>query len=432
MLRFACFLPLSFILAACSGEPEPAASAPEPPPMPGAGAVAFSGAMIWDGTGTAPQENVSLIVRDGRVESISAELPAGAEVVDVSGKFIVPGIINSHGHVSGRWAGDDVTNPADRVRGDLALYAQYGVTSVLSLGGEPSEARAVRDVQGSPDLTHARLHYAGNVIADETAEKASATARANIEQGVDWLKLRVDDNLGTTAKMPWPAVQAAINAGKAADKPVATHVFYMEDAAELLAMGTSLIAHSVRDQAVSDDFVQALLDSGVCYVPTLVREVSTFVYAEKPDWFDDPFFLEGAKRSEVERVSQPNYMAEMAASPMAAGYRQALVQAQENLRILLGSGVPIAFGTDSGVAGRFPGYFEHLEFSLMSEAGLTSREILMSATSVAANCLGLDDVGTLESGKWADFVVLDEDPVEDIAAMRSIDAVYIAGNTVPR
>jgi imidazolonepropionase-like amidohydrolase len=183
---------------------------------------------------------------------------------------------------------------------------------------------------------------------------------------------------------------------------------------------------------VSDDFVQALLDSGVCYVPTLVREVSTFVYAERPDWFDDTFFIEGAKQSEVERVSQPTYMAEMAASPMAAGYRQALVQAQENLRILLGSGVPIAFGTDSGVAGRFPGYFEHLEFGLMSEAGLTSREILMSATSVAASCLGLDEVGTLESGKWADFVVLDENPVEDIAAMRSIDAVYIAGNTVPR
>ena len=73
-----------------------------------------------------------------------------------------------------------------------------------------------------------------------------------------------------------------------------------------------------------------------------------------------------------------------------------------------------------------------MEFDLMAEAGLTSGEILASATSVAANCLGLDDVGTLEAGKWADFVVLREDPIADIQATRSIEAVYIAGNAVTR
>ena len=175
-----------------------------------------------------------------------------------------------------------------------------------------------------------------------------------------------------------------------------------------------------------------MLDSGVCYVPTLVREVSTFVYAERPDWFDDPFFLEAANRREMNRVSQPDFRASVAASPTAAGYRKALVQAQTNLRILIGSGVPIAFGTDSGPPGRFPGYFEHMEVDLMTEAGLTSREILRSATGVAARCLGLDDVGTLEAGKWADFVVLTKDPIADIRGLRSIDRVYIAGNSVPR
>jgi imidazolonepropionase-like amidohydrolase len=432
MSRFASLLAVAILIAACGGEPEPAAPAEAPPPMPGLGAVAFTGATVWDGTGSAAQENVNLIVRDGRVESISTDVPAGAETVDVSGKFIVPGIINSHGHVSGYWADDAVTDPVERVREDLALYARYGVTSVLSLGGAPPEAKGVRDSQDTPALNRARLHYAGDVITGDTPEEASAMALANIEQGVDWIKIRVDDNLGTTPKMPWNAVQAAINAARAGDKPVATHIFYMDDAAQLLAMGTNLIAHSVRDRAVTDEFVQAMLDSGVCYVPTLVREVSTFVYAERPEWFDDPFFIEGAKRSEMQRLTRPEYMAEMAASPMAAGYRAALPQAQENLRIILGSGVPVAFGTDSGVPGRFPGYFEHMEFDLMTAAGLTSREILRSATSVAATCLGLDDVGTLEAGKWADFIVLDEDPIADIQAMRSIDAVYIAGNTVPR
>jgi imidazolonepropionase-like amidohydrolase len=245
------------------------------------------------------------------------------------------------------------------------------------------------------------------------------------------MKIRVDDNLGTSAKMPWDAVQAGIDVAKENDIRVATHIFYMDDAAMLLGMGTDLIAHSVRDRRVSDAFVQTFLDSGVCYVPTLVREVTTFMYGERPDFFDDPFFLKAAKRSEMARVTEPGYMARIAASPSAAAYREALVQAQENLRILAGSGVPIAFGTDSGPGGRFPGYLEHVEFDLMAEAGLTPREILMSATSVAANCLGLDDVGTLEPGKWADFVVLTEDPLKDIRASRTLSAVYIAGNRVP-
>jgi len=223
-----------------------------------------------------------------------------------------------------------------------------------------------------------------------------------------------------------------MSAAKAASIPVATHIYYMDDAARLLQMGTGLIAHSVRDQDLTDEFVQSILNAGVCYVPTLVREVSTFVYSERPDWFADPFFQEAAKQSEIERVSAPDFRARVAASPTAAGYRKALTQAQDNLRIIIGSGVPVAFGTDSGPAGRFPGYFEHLEIGLMTDAGLTSREILLSATSVAADCLSLDDVGTLEPGKWADFVVLTADPIQDIKATRAIQSVYIAGNEVSR
>ena len=173
-------------------------------------------------------------------------------------------------------------------------------------------------------------------------------------------------------------------------------------------------------------------DSGVCYVPTLVREVSTFVYGERPAFFDDPFFLEAAKQSEIDRVSDPEFMARMAANPAAAVYRKALVQAQENLAVILAAGVPVAFGTDSGPAGRFPGYFEHMEFDLMSEAGLTARQILLSATSVAASCLQLDDVGTLEPGKWADFVVIAQNPLADVSALHSIQSVYVAGNAVTR
>lgn len=440
MLRVAIAAVFFLLLGSCGRDapesPQPAAmSAPETAsaPLPGEGAVAYTGASIWSGTGETPMHDASLVVRDGRVESLgTAMAPEGAEVVALDGQWIVPGFINAHGHISGRWAADEVEGDAARVEGDLALYARYGVTTVLSLGGAPAGAWGLRAAQERPSLNRARLLLAGEPVFSQDPVEAAAMTRAKIDAGVDWIKLRVDDNLGTTEKMSWDAVAAAMQVARAENVPIATHIFYMDDAAKLLGMGTGLIAHSVRDQKVSDEFVLAMLDSGVCYVPTLVREVSTFVYGERPAFFDDPFFLEAAKQSEIDRVSDPEFMAKVAASPAAAAYRKALEQAQENLRLLLAAGVPVAFGTDSGPAGRFPGYFEHLEFDLMSEAGLTARRILLSATSVAATCLNLDDVGTLEPGKWADFVVIEQNPLVDITALHSISSVYVAGNPVER
>jgi imidazolonepropionase-like amidohydrolase len=233
-----------------------------------------------------------------------------------------------------------------------------------------------------------------------------------------------------TDKMPWEAVSAVMEVGRERDIPVATHLFYLQDAKRLLELGSGMLAHSVRDTDVDQEIVDALLERDVCYVPTLVREVSTFVYADRPEWFDDPFFLEHADMGEVERVSQPGFMERMANSRSAAAYRVGLGQAQRNLKVLHDAGVRIAMGTDAGPAARFPGFFEHLELQLMVDAGLTPEQVLRSATAVAADCLALDDVGTLEPGSWADFVVLTDNPLEDIQATRTIERVYVAGQEI--
>jgi imidazolonepropionase-like amidohydrolase len=90
-------------------------------------------------------------------------------------------------------------------------------------------------------------------------------------------------------------------------------------------------------------------------------------------------------------------------------------------------------GTDTGPNGRFQGYFELMELELMVQAGLTPAEVLTAATRDAARCMKLDaSVGTIETGKWADFVVLDADPLADIANVRRIHSVWIAGNRVAR
>ena len=174
-----------------------------------------------------------------------------------------------------------------------------------------------------------------------------------------------------------------------------------------------------------------LVQKGVCYSPTLTREVSTFVYEDVPDFFDDPFFLKEADPKAIEQLEDPDRQRAMRHSRSAQHYKEALKVALSNLRPLADGGVKIAFGTDAGPATRFQGYFEHMELALMAEGGLTPMEIIVSATGDAARCLGLDDVGTLERGKWADFVVLAENPLDDIENSRTIESVWIAGNEVP-
>jgi imidazolonepropionase-like amidohydrolase len=394
----------------------------------GAQTVTFRGATLWDGSGAPPVHDGTLVVRDGRVVSAGrVSVPDGSAVVDLDGRWIVPGLVNAHGHVTGAWADDGVEGDERRMLGDLLLYARYGVTTVNSLGDEPAVAGRIRRDQDRPAPGRARLHWAGTVIYETTPDAARAAVRAGASLEPDWIKIRVDDNLGTTAKMPWPAIRAVIEEAHARGLRVATHLYYLDDAKRLLRAGTDLVAHSVRDAPVDDELVTLLRERGVCYVPTLMREVSTFVYAERPTFFDADFFTRLAKVSEVQRLSRPSYQEEVRSSASAASYRQALAQAKDNLDVLARSGVKIAMGTDSGPAGRFPGYFEHLELELMVDAGLTPEAALLSATRDAASCLSLPDVGTLEPGRWADFLVLTGDPLADIGNTQRLQAVYVGG-----
>ena len=189
----------------------------------------------------------------------------------------------------------------------------------------------------------------------------------------------------------------------------------------------------MRDQPVDDEFIVLLKKQHVAYCPTLTREVSTFIYEDTPKFFSDPFFLREANPQVTALLQEPQRQEAMRKDKMARGYKAALPTAEKNLKKLSDAGIPIVMGTDSGAtAARFEGYFEHLEMQMMAESGMSPKEILMAATGSAARMLKLNDIGTLEKGKWADIVVYDKNPLEDIHNTESISAVYVAGNEVKK
>jgi imidazolonepropionase-like amidohydrolase len=385
---------------------------------------AFTGATLIDGTDRAPIPNATVVVRGGRIVAAgpasSTPIPAGAERTALDGKTVIPGLVNAHGHVS------------DAAR-DLRTYAAYGVTTVFSLGSEPPAVFAARDSQATPALDRARVFLAGPVLAPRTPDEARTQVAGVAAQKVDIVKIRVDDNLGTTQKMAPEVYRAVIDEAHKRGMRVAVHLFYLADAKAILAAGGDFIAHSIRDADVDPEVIAALKSSGICLCPTLMREVSTFVYESTPDFFSDPLFKAHANAEWVASLQEPARQQSMRSSSSAQRYKVALEVASRNLKRLSDAGIPIAMGTDTGPTGRFQGYFELMELELMVKAGLTPRQALAAATRDAARCMKLDrDLGTLEPGKWADFVVLDADPLANIANVKRISSVWIAGNRVNR
>ncbi|MCC6930429.1 MAG: amidohydrolase family protein [Gemmatimonadaceae bacterium] len=384
---------------------------------------AFTGVRLIDGTDRPPVPNATIVVRNGRIiaagPAARVAVPAGAQRIALDGKVVIPGLVNAHGHVNGAR--------------DLETYAAYGVTTVYSLGGEPADVFAARRSQDTPTLARSRVYLAGPVITATTPDEARAQVAAVAAQHVDIAKIRVDDNLGTTTKMPAEVARAVIDESHKHELRLAAHLFYLGDAKALLADGADLVAHSIRDADVDAEVIAQLKQRQVCVSPTLMREVSTFVYESTPDFFRDSLFLTHANRAWMATVQEPARQEAMRRSPAAHRYKAALAVASRNLKTLSDAGVTIAMGTDTGPVGRFQGYFELMELELMAQAGLTPRQVLTAATRDAARCMQLDrDLGTLEAGKWGDFIVLDADPMANISNVRRIHSVWIAGNKVAR
>jgi imidazolonepropionase-like amidohydrolase len=405
--------------------------------LPPAPTHALVGARLVGIADSPTIDDATILIRAGRIEAVGptrdVQIPPGTRTTTLSGKFVLPGLLSAHTHVSDV----DGLRPrayttANTVR-QLGVFARYGITTVWSLGGEEAPAFQVRDGQSVSSLDHARIFLAGEIITARAAGDARQAVARVAATRPDVIKIRVDDNLGAAAKMTPEVYRAIIEEAHSRKLRVAAHVFYLDDAKDLLRADVDVVVHSVRDRDVDDEFLALLKARQVAYVPTLTRDLSTFIYGTTPAFFGDPFFSKEADPMVVAQLREPARQAAMRASATAQRYRAGLEVAMRNLKRVGDAGLLVAMGTDSGpFPERFQGYFEHLEMEMMVQAGLTPAQVLRATTVDAAKAMRVEGVGTLAPGAWADLLVLDHDPRQDIRNTRQISSVWIAGNPIKR
>ena len=406
---------------------------------------------LIDGTGKPAVAGAAMIVDNGRITWIGSadrvNAPAGAETIDLTGKYMMPGIINLHGHVGNTvdlaQAASNYTR--ENVEKNLRTYASYGITTVLSLGTDQDLIFKIRDEQRAGRPTFTRVYTAGQGFTLKggvggmpavtynltSAEEVPKDIDALASKHVDMVKVWVDDAFGKRKKIPYEMTKAIIDNAHRSGLRVAAHIFYLADAQQLVDGGLDALAHSVRDQPVTPALIDSMKKHGAWQAAaTLTREASTFAYAKPPAWVNEPFFTRSVSQTVITTLNDPAYQQKIAADPDFPKYPGMLSMAQKNLKRLADAGVHYGMGTDSGPPARFPGFFEHWEMELMVEAGLTPTQVITAATKSGAEFLRAKDLGTLETGKWADLIVLRDNPVANIRNTRSIEAVYIAGARV--
>lgn len=398
------------VLVASACSPQPAEEAQE-----GSNATLYEGALLIVGDGGVPVENSAFLVEDGQFTAVGAsgelEVPEGAARVDLTGQTVMPAIVDAHKHVAAT---------RDELVGQLEQFALYGVGAAMSLGQDGELAFEVQEerIPGA-----ARLLSAGRGITMpepgrseapywvSTEEEARAAVQELATQPVDLIKIWVDDRNGNYEKLSPALYGAIIDEAHNNGLRVTAHIFTLEDAKGLVEAGIDAFAHGVRDQDVDDEFVAMIQERpNVVLVPNMPdRGVAV-----------DLSWLAGTVPAER--------LAEMQAASTDRPESQETFGIQSrNLARLHEAGMPIALGTDGSTP-----WAPHLEMEDMVASGMTPAAVIAAATGNSADFLGMDDTGTVEAGKSADFIVLDANPLDDITNTRAIASVYLRGDRVDR
>ena len=392
-------------------------------------------------------EHATIAIRNGKIAAITTGKAnsTSARSLNLSGKTVMPGIINAHGHL-GLVRGTSVS-PSNftglNIMRQLVQYESYGVTTIVSLGLNKDLIYTIRAEQGKGNEPGATLLTAGRGIGvpngmpplklgkdqlyrPATPEEARVDVREMAAHLPNLIKIWVDDNHGKLPKMSPAIYTAVIDEAHRAQLKVAAHVYYLEDAKKLIAAGVDILAHSVRDKELDADTISQIKGRGIYYIPTLELEESFYIFGENPAFMSSPFFRRGVS-DKLEA-----FLKDEAKDKNAAIHRKAFEVAMRNVKELDQATANIGMGTDSGANPyRIPGWAEHRELQLMVEAGMKPMEVIHAATEVNAKMLSIGDkTGTIEKGKQADLLVLDADPIKDIHNTEKIAMVFHNGRLI--
>ena len=393
------------------------------------------------------------IVAVGTSAEIRALAGAGARIVDLAGKAVMPALISTHVHpgfqrgatyVADNFTRDTVINDLDR-----ALY--FGISVVQSQGIERGDVLyQIRADQAAGTLGGAKLLVAGRGIGAPNAGPGAAAyagiayeitsegeAQRAVEElaarQVDVVKIWVDDRNGRAPQLQPALYRAVIDAAHQRDLRVNAHVFYHADAEGLVAAGIDGLVHLVRDVEMSDALIAEIVKRNV-YVNANMSSPRRATQVGIPSWLTpgDPMrqlLSESVAPEELAKIEAGFVQRDRAA---AADARQRYAILERSLAKLSAAGARVVLGADTGVEDHLFGLAEHLELQAMVDAGMTPAEALVAATSRAAEYLRLNDRGSLVRGKRADLLVLDASPLDDIVNTRRISRIFLNGGEIDR